>query len=182
MTLASFCISPAVCVFCGTRVAPSHRFVTAIVLTVLWAITVTALFTWSATARGYDDWFRTGKSLTWAVLGVISTLVTSFIIYQTEQEARQIEELLNKKKATDSKAGGPQPTEDPPRVYHPFATLGVRPDASFNEIRQAYRERMKEYHPDRVASLGAELRTLAERKAKEINMVFEDLKKRYGVA
>jgi len=36
---------------------------------------------------------------------------------------------------------------------------------------------MKEYHPDKVAGLGAELRELAERKAKEINMAFEELKR-----
>ena len=61
-----------------------------------------------------------------------------------------------------------------------YTILGVRRGDSFDQIRRAYRERMKEYHPDRVAGLGAELRELAERKAKEINMAFEELKRTYG--
>lgn len=63
-----------------------------------------------------------------------------------------------------------------------YTILGVRRGDNFDEIRRAYRERMKEYHPDRVAGLGSELRELAERKAKEINMAFEELKRTYGAA
>jgi DnaJ-domain-containing protein 1 len=58
-----------------------------------------------------------------------------------------------------------------------YTILGVRRGDSFDVIRRAYRQRMKEYHPDKVAGLGAELRELAERKAKEINMAFEELKR-----
>src|SRR5712691_9795047 len=100
MTLTNYCVSPIVFVYCGTRVAPSHRFGAAIALTILLAISVTALFTWSATARGYDDWLQTSKALTWAILGVISALATSFFILQTEHENREIERLLREKKLT----------------------------------------------------------------------------------
>jgi DnaJ like chaperone protein len=37
---------------------------------------------------------------------------------------------------------------------------------------------MKEYHPDKVAALGVELRELAEAKAKAINSAYEKLRKR----
>ncbi len=50
----------------------------------------------------------------------------------------------------------------------PHSVLGVRRGATAAEIAQAYRERMKEYHPDRVADLGPELRELAHRKTIEI--------------
>jgi hypothetical protein len=50
--------------------------------------------------------------------------------------------------------------------------LGVPPDASMGEIRAAYRQRISEYHPDRVATLGKELRELAERKSKDINTAY----------
>jgi preprotein translocase subunit Sec63 len=63
-----------------------------------------------------------------------------------------------------------------------YTILGVRRGDTFDEIHRAYRKRMKEYHPDRVAGLGSELRELAERKAKEINMAFEELKSTYGAA
>ncbi len=51
--------------------------------------------------------------------------------------------------------------------------LGISPDATVDEIRQAYRALMGQYHPDKVATLGAELRDLAERKSKEINAAYE---------
>ncbi|CAM2139633.1 Heat shock protein DnaJ domain protein [Pararobbsia alpina] len=41
-----------------------------------------------------------------------------------------------------------------------------------DELRTAYRQRMSQYHPDKVASLGPEFRELAEQKSKEINGAF----------
>jgi preprotein translocase subunit Sec63 len=58
--------------------------------------------------------------------------------------------------------------------------LGVDPHASMEEIRQAYRLRMSEYHPDKVAGLGPELRELAERKAKEINGAYQEARRARG--
>jgi DnaJ like chaperone protein len=52
-------------------------------------------------------------------------------------------------------------------------TLQVAPDASIEEIRRAYRSLMSQYHPDKVASLGPELRELCERKTKEINTAYD---------
>jgi DnaJ like chaperone protein len=54
------------------------------------------------------------------------------------------------------------------------AVLGVSADASMEEIRKAYQHRIAEYHPDKVAALGAELRELAERKSKEINLAYDE--------
>jgi DnaJ like chaperone protein len=50
--------------------------------------------------------------------------------------------------------------------------LGVSPAASADDIRSAYRQLMSQYHPDKVASLGFELRELAERKSKEIGAAY----------
>lgn len=50
--------------------------------------------------------------------------------------------------------------------------LNVSPHATADEIRAAYKTLMSQYHPDKVASLGEELRTLAERKSKEITSAY----------
>jgi hypothetical protein len=44
----------------------------------------------------------------------------------------------------------------------------------------AYRQRMTEYHPDKVAHLGAELRELAEREATEFNLARKYIEKGIG--
>lgn len=50
--------------------------------------------------------------------------------------------------------------------------LNVAPSADAQEIRRAYKNLMSQYHPDKVASLGPELRELCERKTKEINIAY----------
>jgi DnaJ like chaperone protein len=57
----------------------------------------------------------------------------------------------------------------------PWEVLGVERGASREEITRAYRERLKEYHPDRVAQLGTELREVAHRKTVEIRRAYETL-------
>lgn len=56
--------------------------------------------------------------------------------------------------------------------YH-ASILGVNTTDSFDTVKQAYRTRIKEYHPDKVAALGRKLQQLAEREAKKINRAYE---------
>lgn len=62
--------------------------------------------------------------------------------------------------------------------WDPYAILGVSRGASADAVAQAYRERMKEYHPDRVAGLGAELQDLAHRKTLDIQRAYTELTRR----
>jgi len=64
-------------------------------------------------------------------------------------------------------AADPQPPS-PARPPDPWTILGIAPGASAHEIQRAFRARMSEYHPDKVATLGTELRELAEAKSKDI--------------
>ena len=75
----------------------------------------------------------------------------------------------------DQPDSGPSPKQPGAPADDPYSILGVPSGASLDEIKSAYRERIKEYHPDRVATLGAELRALAERKTKEINLAFQEI-------
>lgn len=49
-----------------------------------------------------------------------------------------------------------------------YKVLGLTPDATDDEVRQAYKKMARENHPDRVASLGEDIRRAAERKFQEI--------------
>jgi len=54
-----------------------------------------------------------------------------------------------------------------------YEVLEINPDSSYEEIKAAYRKLMKEYHPDKVATLGKDLKALAESKTKEISEAYE---------
>jgi DnaJ like chaperone protein len=47
--------------------------------------------------------------------------------------------------------------------------------ASGKEIQSAYRARMQEYHPDKVAHLGDELQKLAHEKSQDIQRAYQEI-------
>ena len=53
-------------------------------------------------------------------------------------------------------------------IEEAYQVLGISPDATDNEVRRAYKRMALENHPDRVASLGEDVRAAAERKFQEI--------------
>lgn len=55
----------------------------------------------------------------------------------------------------------------------PYKVLGVSPMASDEEIKKAYRDLARKYHPDKYA--GSDLAELAEEKMKEINAAYEQI-------
>lgn len=61
-----------------------------------------------------------------------------------------------------------------------FEVLGVPPTATAEEVRAAYRELAKKYHPDRVAHLGEEFRELAHKKFLEIQESYERIRTAKG--
>lgn len=58
-----------------------------------------------------------------------------------------------------------------------YKVLGVAPTATDDEIKAAYRKLSLKNHPDRVASLGEDVRKAAEKKFQEINAAMETVKK-----
>ena len=59
----------------------------------------------------------------------------------------------------------------------PYEILGIAPSASREAIQAAYKARMNEYHPDKVAHLGEDLQKLAHRKALEIQQAYQQLRR-----
>ena len=57
---------------------------------------------------------------------------------------------------------------------NPYEVLGVKPGASQEEIKSAYRKLVKQYHPDQYGD--NPLKNLAEEKLAEINKAYDMIK------
>ncbi len=61
-----------------------------------------------------------------------------------------------------------------------YRLLNVSPDASWNEVQKAYKEKMVKSHPDKVAHLGEELQEKAKELTIKINKAYNIIKSYKG--
>lgn len=54
-----------------------------------------------------------------------------------------------------------------------FKILEIAESASSDEIRVAYKQKISQYHPDKVSQMGSEIRELAAYKSREINAAYD---------
>jgi len=98
---------------------------------------------------------------------------------KADQEEAGEEHAANEetsKRASKQARQDPPPDSPRPNDEHAHWTevLELAAQASAEDIRAAYRRKMAQYHPDKVATLGPELRRLAEQMAKRINRAYEE--------
>nr|WP_320192524.1 DnaJ domain-containing protein [uncultured Desulfobacter sp.] len=62
----------------------------------------------------------------------------------------------------------------------PYEILGVDKSASWAEIQTAYKNKAKQYHPDKLSHLGEEFSNLANEKFLEIQQAYAELKSIYN--
>ena len=129
------------------------------------------------------------------IITVIGGLYIGYIIMtklMNESEKNTADESKPKENSSSSKdqykdeqksnqnTNEKQSTQDDFISKNWFRILETNPSASEAEISIQYKRKIREYHPDKVANLGRELRELAEFKSKEINAAYEFAKRLKG--
>jgi DnaJ like chaperone protein len=61
-------------------------------------------------------------------------------------------------------------------LWDPYKVLEIDKGASQDDIKRAYRQLAGKYHPDKVEHLGDEFRVLAEKRFKEVQQAYQELK------
>jgi len=84
---------------------------------------------------------------------------------------------------TDKFSMGPAPAPPPPSSSQSQPewadVLGVAPDASRDDVKRAYLQKIAEFEPGRLAALGPEMRKLAEERLQQINLAFDAAERRF---
>ncbi|MEI9952391.1 MAG: co-chaperone DjlA [Pseudomonadota bacterium] len=93
-----------------------------------------------------------------------------------EGELAQLEALM---RAAARPASAPNSASSQDRLADAYAVLGISPDATESEIKLAYRQLIRENHPDKIASRGLpeSMRSVAEARSREINAAYDLIKK-----
>lgn len=82
--------------------------------------------------------------------------------------------------STEGGTGKERKGSTPGQRKDPYVILGVKQDAPIADVKRQYKERLLEYHPDRVQHLGPEIRELAEQRTKEINEAYRAVLQQRG--
>ena len=68
-----------------------------------------------------------------------------------------------------------------PDASDAYKTLGISPDATNAQVKDAYRTLVKKYHPDKYATAGPAVQAKAEQKFKEVQSAYETIKAARGL-
>lgn len=110
---------------------------------------------------------RASYEFTWIQDEYRDTLVALGLI--VEGQKKRIAAL---RKALRQSAQAAEPEEE---VFGAYAALGVKPEATDEEIRHAFKKRMQVFHPDRFANVDPLLVELVSAKAQEINRARDEI-------
>ncbi len=81
-----------------------------------------------------------------------------------------------KKHAGENNSRSNTQAQDSSAFLDPYKILEIERGASQEDIKRAYRQLAGKYHPDKVEHLGDEFKVLAEKRFKEIQQAYQELR------
>lgn len=111
------------------------------------------------------------------IAALLSFWVVSAILGQFQKKPARTTSSSRSRAGSEQASNIEMPHADP--VEEACTVLQLDRPFTTDQLRAAYRQRMSQYHPDKVSKLGIELQELAETKSKEINRAFDLLARFY---
>lgn len=108
------------------------------------------------------------------VISVIAKGAESSARYQTYNSHNYRSSYQNNYQHNNT-SGNSQKTESKGIEYH-YSVLGVSSNATDAEIKKAYRDMVRKFHPDMVSTQGENAQRIAERKTQELNEAYQNIK------
>jgi DnaJ-like protein len=102
---------------------------------------------------------------------------------QEEAHARANNDQPRKQRErTQERTGRALQSRDRAKRKDWWDVLGVSENATIEDATKAYRLKMKQYHPDRLVGLAAELVQIAEQRSRELNEALEQARRNTNLA
>jgi DnaJ like chaperone protein len=113
--------------------------------------------------------------LRFILLGILIYLVVRAVKRAMGGDKPRLEAAAKQPPLPPPPAAPPPPPIEDVDGKDPHEILGVARGAKREAIRAAYQRLVKEYHPDRTATLASEIRDLAEKRTSQINRAYDIL-------
>ena len=108
-------------------------------------------------------------------LAVLGLLWWYLYVYRRRRYGYESSYQRKRQSTAEDKGRGFTEKDTTGRLRTPYIVLGIKSNASPEEIKKAYRQLANKYHPDKVNYLGDEFKELAERRFIEIQNAYKEL-------
>ena len=111
---------------------------------------------------------------------LIAAAVLFYLIYKNSRQRSRFNQYGGSHSGRYSQNEPPSGKSGGMTLDEAYRIVGVGPDASWDEISKAYREKMSKSHPDKVSHLSEELRKTAEELTLRLNDALDLIRRHKG--
>ena len=115
-----------------------------------------------------------------ALAGLLYLYIGSQAKARRARTSGQRSQRAGDRKRGEDTSGREEGGKEETRPRDPYEILGVKRGTPLPEIKRLYKEKLLQYHPDRVQHMGSELQELAEQRTKEITEAYQKVLKERG--